>query len=610
MEQALREEGSEFADLTIPYWYNPLEARMPTADPETNEAATQSALFSDRLMGSCSGRAVGGIFGPNGWNSSIGEIIRNCGQDGPIMSDGMIYNVTRQRRMRDICGEDSEIFNDLENAHNGVHRWIDGNMALLSTSVFDPIFWLHHVFVDMIWEEWRGHARRVNRDDPNYDVTLDYPLNPTIMGAADAQVPDAPMGFPIAGQENVTVIDGLSDVFTERFFRYAPPPTCTIQRPDCGSKYIKCVIDRPRGAGGRPRAMCVARTLQEVIEWEEEQARPPPQPCPDPPRPPLEPPIQPPIDPPIHPPIDPPIHPPIDPPIQPPIEPPILPPIDPPIHPPLPPKREIIPIQNTFCLNGKCDSNQWAVFPIKLIIRRPPEYKEYGSYPVEHGRINKIRGDIYSPGAYSNVNRHFRNTDRAAVYEDCQSPDEPTNEIYIKSIGLNYEGIYKEFAIIDRRLPMTVATSYMAVRKPTSDIDESIAMLHAQDRCGRVCKPICKVPGTEVFKPCSGAVALTGKYPLMFGNSFGDAVLDVWDFNTDKSCPQLTTQNIMISFYCDYTSDWIWPTEEPPVTTHNTMGKPLPPLAQTKQTPGSVCSIDSFRFKVTFNFRRNTIIPS
>ena len=567
-EQALREEGPEFETLTLPYWYNPLEARMPTADPETNEAATQSALFSHRLLGSCSGPAVGGIFGPSGWNSSIGQIIRNCGQDGPIMTDEMIYNVTRQRRMRDICGADSEIFNDLENGHNGVHRFMGGNMELLSTSVFDPIFWFHHVFVDFIWEEWRSSARVMNRADPEFDITLDYPPNPTIMGAAESQVPTASMGWPIEGM-NVSVIDGLSDVFTERFFRYAPPPTCTVEVPDCGSKYIKCVVDTPRGAN-RPRALCVARTLQEVLEWEEEQTKPPPpEPCPDP----LPP------------------HPPI--PTEPPL---VLPPVVPPVHPPYPlpkpPRPEIRPIQNTYCVNGKCDSNQWAVFPVKLIIRRPPEYKEYGSYPVEHGQINKIRGDIYSPGAYSNVNRHFINTDHPAVYQDCQAPDEPTNEIYIKSIGLNYEGLYKEFAIIDRRLPMTVATAYMAVRKPTSDIDESIAMLHAQDRCGRVCKPICKVPGTEVFKPCSGAVALTGKYPLMFGNSFGDAVLDVWDFNTDKSCPQLTTQNIMLSFYCDYTSDWIWPTEDPPVTTHHGSG-PLPPLAQPKpkQAPGILCFI-------------------
>ena len=165
------------------------------------------------------------------------------------------------------------------------------------------------------------------------------------------------------------------------------------------------------------------------------------------------------------------------------------------------------------------DSNQWVYFPVKIIVRRPPEYKQYESYPVERGHINIMRGDICSPSTYSNVNRHLKNTDHPAVYEDCQTPHEPINEFFIKSVGLNYEELFKEFAIVDRRLPMTVATSFMAVSKPTSETDESIAMLHAQDRCGRVCKPVCKLPGMEVFRPCSGAVRLTGKYPLMFGNS-------------------------------------------------------------------------------------------
>lgn len=85
------------------------------------------------------------------------------------------------------------------------------------------------------------------------------------MGAHELQMPDASMGFPIAGPQNVTVIDGLREVFTERFYRYAPPPTCTVKKTDCGNKYIKCVIDRPPGAR-QQRTLCVARTLEEVEE--------------------------------------------------------------------------------------------------------------------------------------------------------------------------------------------------------------------------------------------------------------------------------------------------------------------------------------------------------
>ena len=196
MEQALREEGPEFAEVTIPYWDNRLESRMPRTDPESNMESTKSALFSDRLMGSCSGPVKGGIMG-NGWNSTIGEIVRNCGTDGPLMTDEMVYNVTRQTRMRDICGEDSEIGNDLEHHHNGAHRWADGNLALLSTSVFDPLFWIHHTFIDLVWEYFRQNSKAAG-----VNIVEDYPENPTIMGAYEMQIPTRRDGISQSSQRD------------------------------------------------------------------------------------------------------------------------------------------------------------------------------------------------------------------------------------------------------------------------------------------------------------------------------------------------------------------------------------------------------------------------
>ncbi|MFD0069598.1 tyrosinase family protein, partial [Streptomyces sp. NPDC127574] len=34
--------------------------------------------------------------------------------------------------------------------HNRVHRWVGGHM-LGGASVNDPVFWLHHAFVDLLW---------------------------------------------------------------------------------------------------------------------------------------------------------------------------------------------------------------------------------------------------------------------------------------------------------------------------------------------------------------------------------------------------------------------------------------------------------------------------
>jgi tyrosinase len=38
--------------------------------------------------------------------------------------------------------------------HNPVHRWIGGNMAD-ATSPNDPVFFLHHAYLDLLWEQWK-----------------------------------------------------------------------------------------------------------------------------------------------------------------------------------------------------------------------------------------------------------------------------------------------------------------------------------------------------------------------------------------------------------------------------------------------------------------------
>lgn len=38
--------------------------------------------------------------------------------------------------------------------HNPVHRWIGGNMAD-ATSPNDPVFFLHHCYIDLLWERWK-----------------------------------------------------------------------------------------------------------------------------------------------------------------------------------------------------------------------------------------------------------------------------------------------------------------------------------------------------------------------------------------------------------------------------------------------------------------------
>jgi tyrosinase len=52
--------------------------------------------------------------------------------------------------------------------HNRVHRWVGGAMVG-GASVNDPVFWLHHAFVDLQWSRWQrrhGDARYLPEQPP------------------------------------------------------------------------------------------------------------------------------------------------------------------------------------------------------------------------------------------------------------------------------------------------------------------------------------------------------------------------------------------------------------------------------------------------------------
>ncbi|WP_030192523.1 tyrosinase family protein [Streptomyces sp. NRRL S-87] len=71
--------------------------------------------------------------------------------------------------------------------HNKVHQWIGGHMTG-GTAPNDPAFWLHHAFVDLLWDRWQQRhpesgylpARRLERGDPQYGrvLSLDEPMPP------------------------------------------------------------------------------------------------------------------------------------------------------------------------------------------------------------------------------------------------------------------------------------------------------------------------------------------------------------------------------------------------------------------------------------------------
>jgi len=51
--------------------------------------------------------------------------------------------------------------------HDPVHRWVGGDMSQ-TTSPNDPVFFLHHCYLDLLWERWK---RQHPTSDPYYPVS-------------------------------------------------------------------------------------------------------------------------------------------------------------------------------------------------------------------------------------------------------------------------------------------------------------------------------------------------------------------------------------------------------------------------------------------------------
>ncbi|MFF2504087.1 tyrosinase family protein [Streptomyces sp. NPDC058067] len=69
--------------------------------------------------------------------------------------DSAPWNSTSSRGFRNkVEGWTSGVGNGRFRNHNRVHRWIGGHM-LGAASVNDPVFWLHHSFIDLLWSRWQ-----------------------------------------------------------------------------------------------------------------------------------------------------------------------------------------------------------------------------------------------------------------------------------------------------------------------------------------------------------------------------------------------------------------------------------------------------------------------
>ena len=91
----------------------------------------------------------------------------------------------------------------LEDVHDGVHGWVSGDMGLVQTSAFDPIFYSHHAMIDRIWAIWQ--VRNGNSNIPS--ELLDVVLAPFNFRVRDVLSVNA-LGYDYAAFETVVAQGG------------------------------------------------------------------------------------------------------------------------------------------------------------------------------------------------------------------------------------------------------------------------------------------------------------------------------------------------------------------------------------------------------------------
>ncbi|XP_052232739.1 uncharacterized protein LOC127845694 [Dreissena polymorpha] len=225
---------------------------------------TKSIIWSEKFLGNGDGFVTTGPFANFKAHTSDSILMRNIGVSGSLMTNEGIHGVLSQNRTADISNPRAPKQNNLELQHNTVHAWIGGNMDDLSQSCEDPVFYMHHAFVDYLWEEFRTRQKMVG-----IDPETDYP---DIDWGEHQHAPDAPLGFG-----DLRNIDALSNVFAD-LVKYDPSPVCTRTHPTCISKFLRCDASRAypvcvslsreelNSETERPSELCVEAQMTRAVQ--------------------------------------------------------------------------------------------------------------------------------------------------------------------------------------------------------------------------------------------------------------------------------------------------------------------------------------------------------
>jgi len=184
-EMAMRDR---VAGVTLPWWDWTLRAPRQSGIPK---------IFADvQARGQPNPLAGFQINLPN----TRPPLVRRTGR-----SPGPPDDLPTQADVDDLVGRtDWNDFADaLENVHDGVHGWVSGDMGVVATAAFDPIFWSHHAMIDRIWWMWQRRNGNGNISTELLDVVL-APFNFRVRDVLNVN----DLGYDYASAQSVIPVGG------------------------------------------------------------------------------------------------------------------------------------------------------------------------------------------------------------------------------------------------------------------------------------------------------------------------------------------------------------------------------------------------------------------
>ncbi|CAJ0941064.1 unnamed protein product, partial [Mesorhabditis belari] len=217
--------------VAVPYWDSVMDWYLPDA--------RDSILFSNMFAGESDywGNVIQGPFAY--WRTLEGRstINRQLARKGRLFDEQQINNIVAQNAIEFTLAFTApqwgcpygNNYGAIEYTHSNIHLWIGGDMEPPSTSANEPIFFMHHSFVDYLWELWRQLKQ------PRWIREQSYA--PDHWSCSNVQHFRNAIMRPFPYLVNA---DGLANGYTDQMYRYAPRATCSFQNPSCGSPYLFC----------------------------------------------------------------------------------------------------------------------------------------------------------------------------------------------------------------------------------------------------------------------------------------------------------------------------------------------------------------------------------